>query len=417
MKHDYTQLDYLHLHKKIDPKTHIIATFRIESNYPLKHEAQIIAAESSVGTWTQVKTMRRAVFERLSAKVIAIDHAHKRVKIAYPLALFEPGNIPQLLSSVAGNIFSMKSVKKLRLEDLDMPDKYINSFPGPAFGVGGIRKKLCIYKRPLLGSIMKPKLGLTWRQHAHYAYLAFLGGIDLVKDDENLTSQEFNDFTKRTIEILKLARRAERETGSKKVCALNVTAPADEMIRRAQLIKHHGGRCAMVDIVTVGFSGVQALRNANLGLILHGHRAMHAAFTRDKQEGISMMVLAKLARLAGIDQLHLGTVVGKMEGTADETKQLYKFALSKWGKMKPMLPVASGGLHPGLVPELIKHIGMNMIMNFGGGLHGHPRGTLAGAIAARQSLEATLKHIPLDKYSWTHPELAAAIAHWGRLGW
>jgi ribulose-bisphosphate carboxylase large chain len=349
--------------------------------------------------------------------VIGLDYRQKRARIAYPLALFEPGNIPQLLSSVAGNIFSMKSVKKLRLEDIALPDKYINAFPGPAFGVSGIRKKLNIYKRPLLGSIMKPKLGLTWKQHAHYAYLTFLGGIDLVKDDENLTSQAFNDFTKRTIEILRLARRAEKETNSRKVCALNVTAPADEMIRRAELIKRHGGRCAMVDIISVGWSGVQALRRANLGLILHGHRAMHAAFSRDPREGISMLVLAKLARLAGIDQLHLGTVVGKMEGSVEETKQLYRFALSQWGRLKPMLPVASGGLHPGLVPTLYKYTGNDVIMNFGGGLHGHPKGTLAGAIAARQALEATLRHISLERYGWTHPELAAAVDHWGRAGW
>lgn len=417
MKGDYIHSNYLYLKTKLDLKRHIVATFRIESRDPLRQSAQIVAAESSVGTWTQVSTMKPATFQRLSAKVIWINPRLKLAKIAYPLALFEPGNIPQLLSSVAGNIFSMKSVSRLRLEDLEFPDRYLNSYQGPAFGLEGIRRELRIPKRPLVGTIMKPKMGLTWKEHAHFAYLAFKGGVDLVKDDENLTSQSFNDFSKRAHAILTLARKAEKETGRRKVCALNVTAPADEMIKRARLVKRLGGRCAMVDIITTGFSGVEALRRANLKLILHGHRAMHSAFTRDPKEGISMLVVAKLARLAGIDQLHLGTIVGKMEGSAKEVVELYEFSKSRWGNIKPMLPIASGGLHPGLVPALVKFAGNDFMMNFGGGLHGHPDGTEAGAKAAWQAVEATTRHVTLKQYAKTHPELAGALREWGQEGW
>ncbi|MBU0706774.1 ribulose-bisphosphate carboxylase large subunit [Patescibacteria group bacterium] len=405
--------NYLHLGRSVKKSEHIIATFFIGSQMEINKAAQVVAGESSIGTWTDIKTLSKATFKKLSAKVIQADRRTRIVKIAYPLALFEPSNIAQLLSDVAGNIFSMKAIPNLRLIDLEFPDKYINSFLGPAFGADGVRHKLKVYKRPLIGAIMKPKLGLSWKQHAHFAYLAFKGGVDLVKDDENLTDQTFNPFDKRVRETVKLARKAEQETGQKKLCAFNISASANEMIKRAEFVKKAGGHCAMVDIMTVGFSGLQALRQARLGLILHGHRAMHSTMTRNPKHGISMTVIAKLARLAGIDQLHTGTVVGKMEGTARETNDINKFLSCKWGRIKPVMPIASGGLHPGLVPQLYKVIGPNVIINFGGGLHGHPKGTYQGAQAAFQAVEAVTKRIPLKKHAKSNIALAEAIIKWG----
>jgi ribulose-bisphosphate carboxylase large chain len=184
------------------------------------------------------------------------------------------------------------------------------------------------------------------------------------------------------------------------------------MIRRAKFIKKSGGTCAMVDIVTLGFSAIQSLRKENLGLIIHGHRAMHAAFTKNIHHGISMLVIAKLARLAGIDQLHTGTVVGKMEGGADDVVAINNFLLSEWYGLKPVLPIASGGLHPALVPELVKILGQDLIINFGGGIHGHPGGTLAGAKAARQAVEAAIKKITLAQYAESNVELKEAMEKW-----
>lgn len=403
---------YLSLGKKVDPEKHVVATFQIASNLPLRNIAQIVAGESSIGTWTGVGTMKPETFRRLSAKVFWLSTKRRLVKIAYPLELFEPGNIPQLLSSVAGNIFSMKLVTKLRLEDLELPLKYIDTFKGPVFGLAGIRKKIAVQKRPIIGSIIKPKMGLSWREHAKAAAQCFLGGVDLVKDDENLTSQSFNPFVKRVVETLRLAKAVEKKTGEKKICAFNITAPADEMVRRARLIKNHGGTCAMIDIVTAGYSGVQAVRNADIGLIIHGHRAMHSVMTRDPRHGISMLVLAKLARLAGVDQLHTGTVVGKMEGSARDTVSVNAFLTSSWGKIKTVMPIASGGLYPGLVARLCKIVGRDVIINFGGGIHGHPGGTLAGAKAARQAVDAVLINSQLSDYAKTHAELNTALKYW-----
>lgn len=178
----------------------------------------------------------------------------------------------------------------------------------------------------------------------------------------------------------------------------------------------------MIDVVTVGFSALQELRRQNLGLIIHAHRAMHSAFTRNPKHGISMLVLAKLLRLAGVDQLHTGTVVGKMEGKKEgilainellEEDWLGNNILKEdWRHLKPVLPIASGGLHPALVPKLIKILGKDVIINFGGGIHGHPQGTTSGAKAVRQAVEATIKNIPLKQYAQNHQELKIAIEHW-----
>ena len=431
-----SNFSYLHLGEKINKEKNIIATFRVESNLALEEAAIEIAAESSIGTWTKVGTLSEETFNRLAARIFDIKKitgyyqteiggpfwcSEKTenpqvnigtVKIAYPLELFELGNIPQLLSSVAGNIFGMKKLNNLRLVDLEFPEKYARSFKGPQLGVEGIRKIIGIKGRPLIGSIIKPKLGLSAKEHAKVAYECFTGGVDLVKDDENLTDQKFNRFNIRVKETLRLAKKAAKKTGNKNICAFNTTAETKEMIRRAKFIKKSGGNCAMVDIMTVGFGAVQTLRNENLGLIIHGHRAMHAALTRNIHHGISMLVIAKLARLAGIDQLHTGTVVGKMEGGKEEVLAINKFLLSSWHGLKPVLPIASGGLHPGLVPELVKILDNDLIINFGGGIHGHPGGTLAGAKAARQAVEAAMKKIPLAEYAESNKELKEALEKW-----
>ncbi len=178
----------------------------------------------------------------------------------------------------------------------------------------------------------------------------------------------------------------------------------------------------MVDIVTAGWAGVQSLRNHNLDLIIHGHRAGHSAFTRNKKHGISMLVLANLARLAGIDQLHTGTVVGKMEGEEKEVLRINELLKEdwqefdklreNWSNLKPVLPIASGGLHPGLTAKLIEILGFDLIINFGGGIHGHPQGSAAGAKAASQAVEAVMENISLKIYAQSHLELKQALEYW-----
>lgn len=406
-------MDYLHLGEEIDRNAFIVTTFYVESDLSLVEVAEAIAAESSVGTWTDVKTMKEDSFRKLAARIIKVDDESKIVQIAYPIELFEGGNAPQLLSDVAGNVFGLKEIRNLRVKDIDFPEVYVRSFLGPAFGIEGIRSVMQIEGRPFLGTIIKPKVGLTADEHSQVAYDAWVGGVDVVKDDENLTDQYFNPFEERVVKTIAARMKAEEATGKRKMYVPNITASAGEMEKRAIFVKAQGGRAVMIDILTVGFSGVDHIRRQNYGLILHGHRAMHGAFTHGTRHGVAMLPIAKIARLCGIDQLHTGTIIGKMEGGKEEVSEINDAMRMPWYGCKPTLPIASGGVHPGLLPEMVKLLGNDVIINMGGGIHGHPGGTIDGAKAAWQSLESAIAKTPIEQYAKDHPELAKAVEKWG----
>jgi ribulose-bisphosphate carboxylase large chain len=401
---DFVDLSYV-------PKaSDLICDFYVEpEGISLKEAAGGVAAESSVGTWTELTTLKPYV-EDLAAHVFSIKG--NNFQIAYSNELFESGNMPNILSSVAGNVFGLRALKNLRLNDIKLPTELIHSFKGPKFGISGIRRLLNIHDRPLVGTIIKPKLGLKTADHARVAYNAWVGGCDIVKDDENLSSQNFNPFNDRILATLEMRDKAEEQTGEKKVYMANVTAETETMLKRAQFIKDHGGKYLMVDILTCGFSALQTLRDHNFGLVIHAHRAGHAAFTKNPKHGISMKVLAKVVRIIGVDQLHIGTVIGKMSETKKEVLENLEAVTSELGGLKKVLPVASGGLYPGLVPDLMKFFGNDFVIQAGGGIHGHTDGTISGAKAMRQAVDATLQKVSLKEFSKNHKELQEALKIW-----
>ncbi len=391
-------------------ETDIVCDFRLEpEGMTLEESVGAIAAESSIGTWTELTTVKPYV-ERLHATVFKIDG--NECSVAYPHELFEPGNMPNILSSVAGNVFGLEALKRLRLKDIRFPERLVGSFEGPRYGIGGIRELLRVEDRPLVGTIIKPKLGLRTPDHAEVAYEAWAGGCDIVKDDENLSSQGFNPFEERVSETLEMRDKAEEETGERKAYMPNVTAETEEMLRRAEYIREQGGRYAMVDIITCGFSALQTLRRHDLGLVIHAHRAGHASFTRIESHGISMRVVAKVARIIGVDQLHVGTAVGKMSETRSEVQENIEALKRPMYGLRKVLPVASGGLHPGLVPELIGIFGRDVVIQAGGGIHGHPMGSEKGATAMRQAVEAVMEGQTLEGYARDYEELAVALRTW-----
>ena len=419
---DYVDLTYVPSKKDL-----VVMYYVEESKNNLKMASEEIAKESSIGTWTEVATMSKELAQRLKPSVFHIDQDKKIIKIAYTEELFEAGNIPQILSAIAGNIFGMKVIENLRLLDIDFPKSILNSYKGPNFGIDGIRKLLGVKNRPLLGTIVKPKVGLDEEQHAQVCGQAWLGGLDIVKDDENLTNMKFNQFKLRVSKTLKVRDKIENETGEKKIYMPNITAKLSDMMSRADHVLEQGGEYVMLDIVTVGFSALQEIRDylEERNLVIHAHRAMHAALTRNPHHGLTMLVLAKLMRLIGMDQLHTGTIVGKMEGDRAEVQEINENITSQqitgnnitildqdWGVIKPILPVASGGLSPLHIPELIRLLGKDMVFQFGGGCHGHPDGTLAGAKAIRQAVEASLNGISLKDYSSKNLELRRALDKW-----
>jgi len=391
-------------------ETDLVCDFYVEpEGISLTEAAGGVAAESSVGTWTELTTIKPYV-EKLAARVFSING--NNIRIAYPIELFEAGNMPNILSSVAGNVFGLRALKNLRLNNIHLPRALVESFRGPKYGIDGIRKLLNIRGRPLVGTIIKPKLGLKTPDHAKVAYDAWAGGCDVVKDDENLSSQGFNRFQNRVLATLEMRDRAEEETGEKKVYMANVTSETTEMVKRAQFVEDHGGRYIMVDILTCGFSALQSVREQGFSLVLHAHRAGHAAFTKNPLHGISMRVIAKVSRVIGVDQLHVGTVVGKMSETRKEVSENIEALKSELYGVKSVLPVASGGLYPRLVPALMKFFGEDFVIQAGGGIHGHPTGTVSGARAMRQAVDAVLQGVSLEECAESHRELKLALEHW-----
>jgi ribulose-bisphosphate carboxylase large chain len=399
------------VNRKYKPNdTDLICEFHVESRgQPLDVIAGGVAAESSVGTWTDLTTDKPYIKEK-AATVFEING--NEIKIAYPIELFELDNMPNILSSVAGNVFGLEDIENLRLNNIHFPQEIVKSFKGPKYGIEGIRKITGTYDRPLVGTIVKPKLGLITKDHGNVAYEAWQGGCDIVKDDENLSSQRFNPFEERVIETLEARDKAESETGERKVYLINVTAEMEEMKRRAQFVEDHDGRYMMIDILTTGWSSLQSMRNLDMKPAIHAHRAGHAAYTRSRRHGINMVVLVKVARLIGVDQLHVGTAVGKMAETKEEVLDNKEACLAPMYGIKPVLPVASGGLHPGMVPKLVEYFGQDVVIQAGGGIHGHPDGTFVGAKALRQAVDATMQGISLEEYAKSHIELEKALEKW-----
>ena len=407
-------------------KDDLVCLFRVEpaKGFSIKEAAGRVASESSAGTWTDLYKLPARVKKIMA---IAFELKGNYVKVAYPIDLWEKGNAPQLLSGIAGNIFGMKAIDNLRLVDVSLPKVYLKYFKGPRYGVEGIRTILKVKKRPITGAVPKPKIGYSSAEHANIGFETWMGGFDLVKDDENLTSTSFNKFENRIKLMIKLRDKAEKLTGERKSALLNITGETTEMTRKAKLLHDYGWEFAMIDVVTAGTASVQTLRNVcgDLGLAIHAHRAMHASFDRNPKHGITMYFLGKIMRMIGMDEIHVGTAVGKLVGSRQEVKEIADMLRAthmkkgednleqKWYGIKPMLPVSSGGIHPGLIPKIMNILGNNCALLISGGIHGHPNGTRQGAKAAMQAIDATMNKIPLEEYAKSHYELKAALDKWG----
>jgi ribulose-bisphosphate carboxylase large chain len=384
----------------------LIAKYHVETDLPIGKAAQAIAAEQSTGTWTAVQGQDNP----LAARVISAEG--NNVEIGFPEELFEPGNVPQYLSVVAGNLFGLGDLKKVRLQDVIFPDSLLSAHRGPRFGIEDARKFLGVYDRPLIGTIVKPKVGLDPAGTAAVAAAAVRGGLDLVKDDETLTDQSFCPLIPRLEAVMSALDRVEKETGKKAFYAVNVTAGSDRILERAEKAVDHGANMVMIDVLTAGFSALEML-SQNLKVPVHVHRTMHGAFTRDKGHGIAMLVISRLVRMCGGTNLHTGSYLGKMAGETQENDLSRDALRGEWHGYKRVFPVASGGVYPAKVHGNLDGYGIDCIVQAGGGVHGHPDGTTAGARAMVQAAEAWQKHIPLALYAKDHKELETALKFWG----
>lgn len=384
----------------------LVAKYHVETDLPIKKAAEAIAAEQSTGTWTEV----RGADNPLAGRVIRAEG--ELVEIGFPVELFEPGNIPQYLSVIAGNLFGLGSLKKVRLLDVDFPESLVRAHRGPMFGIEDARKILDVFDRPLVGTIVKPKVGLDPAGTAEVAAAAVRGGLDLVKDDETLTNQSFCPMVERVEAVMSALEGVEKDTGRRAFYAVNVTTGADQILERAEKAVDHGANMVMIDVLTAGFSALEVL-SRNVKVPVHVHRTMHGALTRDKGHGISMVVIAKLVRMAGGTNLHTGSYLGKMAREIEENDLCRDALRNEWQGLKRVFPVASGGIYPATVHANLDGYGIDCIVQAGGGVHGHPGGTTAGARAMVQAAEAWIKRVPLSKYAEDHEELKTALKFWG----
>lgn len=415
-----------------------------------------VAAEASTGTNFKVKT-ETAFSREMNALVYKLDQEKNLVWIAFPWRLFDRvGNVQNILTYVVGNVLGMKEVSALKLLDVWFSPAMLEQFDGPSYTLDDMRKYLDVYDRPILGTIVKPKMGLTSAEYAEVCYDFWVGGGDFVKNDEPQADQDFCPYEKMVKHVKEAMDKAVKETGQKKVHSFNVSASDfDTMINRCEMIINagfeEGSYAFLIDGITAGWMAVQTLRRRYPNVFIHFHRAAHGAFTRPENPfGFSVLVLSKFARLAGASGIHTGTAgVGKMEGTPKEdvtaadgildfsaTGHFFDQSWSKipeddkdsvklaqedsvghvilkddsWRGVKKCAPIISGGLNPTLLKPFIDVMGsVDFITTMGAGCHAHPKGTQEGARALVQACEAYKKGISIEEYAKDHVELKEAI--------
>jgi len=391
--------------------TDVLALFRITPQPgvdPVEATAAV-AGESSTATWTVVWTDLLTACDIYRAKAYRVDPVPGAADqyfgyIAYECELFEEGSLANITASIIGNVFGFKAVKALRLEDMRIPYAYLKTFQGPATGVVVERERLNQFGRPLLGATVKPKLGLSGRNYGRVVYEGLKGGLDFLKDDENINSQPFMRWRERFLYVQEGITRASAATGEVKGSYLNVTAGTmEEVYERAEYAKELGTVIIMIDLV-MGYTAIQstAIWARKNDLILHLHRAGNSTYARQKNHGINFRVICKWMRMAGVDHIHAGTVVGKLEGDPLMVKGFYNtlldvktditlsqglFFAQDWASLRKCMPVASGGIHCGQMHQLLNYLGDDVVLQFGGGTIGHPDGIQAGATANRVALE------------------------------
>jgi ribulose-bisphosphate carboxylase large chain len=395
-------------------ETDLLALFRItpQPGVDPVEAAAAVAGESSTATWTVVWTDLLTACDVYRAKAYRVDPVPSAADqyfayIAYECDLFEEGSLANMTASIIGNVFGFKAVAALRLEDMRIPYAYLKTFQGPATGVVVERERLDKFGRPLLGATVKPKLGLSGKNYGRVVYEGLRGGLDFLKDDENINSQPFMRWRERFLYCMEGINRAAAASGEVKGSYLNCTAATmEEMYERADYAKVVGSVIIMIDLV-IGYTAIQsmAIWSRKNDMILHLHRAGNSTYARQKNHGINFRVICKWMRMAGVDHIHAGTVVGKLEGDPLMVKGFYNVLLDTkleinlpqgiffemdWAALRKCCPVASGGIHCGQMHQLVYYLGDDVVLQFGGGTIGHPDGIQAGATANRVALEAMI---------------------------
>ncbi|WP_426455085.1 2,3-diketo-5-methylthiopentyl-1-phosphate enolase [Paenibacillus sp. S-38] len=407
------------------------ATYRLYDDKADFHKkATGIAVGLTVGSWTDLPEARKAEMERHLGRVVSVDvhepadaasgERFADITIAYPDVNFSR-DIPALLVTVFGKL-SMDG--RIKLTDLSFSDDFLSAFPGPRFGLGGVRELLGVPERPLLMSIFKSVIGHDLPALKEQFYQQALGGVDLIKDDEILFENPLTPIERRVEACMQAAADAQKETGQKLLYAANLTGPTFDLVNQARQAIGAGANALLFNVLAYGFDALSELsRHPDIQVPIMAHPALAGAFYPSAYHGISAQVLlGKLMRLAGADLVLFPSPYGSVVMPREENLAIKEALLDTtgaaegtgFGRLRTSFPVPSAGIHPGLVPLILKDFGTDVVVNAGGGVHGHPMGAAAGGRAFRQAIDGCLAGTSLREYAAAgRPELQAAIDAWG----
>lgn len=401
-----------------------IATYRsYDDKADFNKKALSIAVGLTVGSWTELPEAQKAEMEKHLGKVVSVNvhepagaapgERYADIQIAYPDINFSR-DLPALLVTVFGKL-SMDG--RIKLMDLDVSDTFVSAFPGPKFGLNGVRDLLVVHDRPLLMSIFKSVVGHDLANLQEQFYKQALGGVDLIKDDEILFENPLTPLEKRVEACMDAARRAQAETGQKLLYAVNLTGQTSQLAANARKAIDAGANALLFNVLAYGYDVLHELSSdKSINVPIAAHPAMAGAMYPSPHYGISAsLLLGKLMRLAGADLVLFPSPYGSVVMPKEENLAVKDALLEPLHGLQTSFPVPSAGIHPGLVPLILKDFGTDVVVNAGGGIHGHPMGTAAGGQAFRQAITATLNGVPLrDAATQAGNEpLQAAIDAWG----
>lgn len=411
----------------------IEADYLIETAYPLEEAAAAIAGEQSSGTFRSVPGETPELKARAAAVVEAVEdlgpvagpslpgagladapHRGARVTLSWPIANMG-SSLPNLVAAVAGNLFELKQVSGLRLCDLRLPDAFAAANPGPGFGVAGTRRLAQVEGRPLIGTIIKPSVGLDAHGTAELVDTLCGAGIDFIKDDELQGDGATCPFEARARAVMAVIARHADRTGRKVMFAFNVTGEIDEMRARHDLVRDLGGTCVMASLTGVGLTGFLALRR-HAQLPIHAHRNGWGALSRHPALGFDYIAWSKIWRLAGADHMHVNGIGNKFcEPDASVIASARSCLAPMFAQMPCVaMPVFSSGQTVMQVADTYAALGSSdLIFAAGGGIMAHPGGPSEGVRALRAAWDAALAGVPAAAHSRGHPALAAALDAFG----
>ena len=412
------------------------ARYWIETAYPLEDAAAIMAGEQSTGTFVPVPGETDELRERYAARVERIDelgtvdapslsgsglpmkYAGPTVRRTAEVTLSWPienmgASLPNLLATVAGNLFELKPFSGLKLLDVMLPPIFLSAYQGPQFGAEGTRRLTGVHGRPVIGTILKPSVGMTPEQTALQVKMLAEAGVDFIKDDELQADGPHCPFNARVPAVLRVLSEYAERTGRRPMYAANITGEMDQMRRRHDLVAAAGGTCVMVSINSVGLPAMTALRR-HAQLPIHGHRNGWGMLSRSHATGMSFIAFQKFWRLAGIDHVHVNGLRNKFcEDDASVIASAREcltpmFAAPHQGC--EVMPVFSSGQSARQVPDTFKALGsMDLIYACGGGILAHPAGPAAGVRSLHQAWQAAAAGITLAEYALEHVELREAL--------